>query len=294
VGIENVGFAVPINNYKIIKNDFNKNPIIYRPNLLFEYDNTDEKIIKVLTKGKINQGIIVSKIYKGSEIYNTNLKQGAIIYEIDDYKINNYGLSDKYWLGSQLDINILLNKFENNSVVKIKFYNPENEKLETINLKLVPYISPFATIYPIFQEVKYFILCGMIFMDFTGNQLEDKSKNNIELLCNLLENKDAEKPIVFISYIFPNGYINILNNLKASNFIKKVNNKEISSLEEFMKAVMKPIEINKCLFVKIEDKEGTSALISVEDIIKQDLIFSEIYKYSLNAFHKKFGKLIDK
>ena len=42
-GLENIGFAIPINNYKIIKDCF-KDKIIYRPNLLFEYNNTNKEI----------------------------------------------------------------------------------------------------------------------------------------------------------------------------------------------------------------------------------------------------------
>ena len=161
---------------------------------------------------------------------------------------------------------------------------------------MIPYESPFRKIYTIFESVDYFVLCGMIFMNFSANHLENNNgiKKNFEILCTLIENKDAVKPMVFISYIFPNSYVNILNNLSANNFIKKVNNKDVESLDDFMKAVMKPVEINNHLFVILEEKEGTSVIISVEDIIKQDVIFSQIYKYPLNEFHKKFAKLVSK
>jgi serine protease Do len=44
--VDNVGFSIPINNYKIIKNDLLQQKIVFRPHLLFEYNYTDKETIK--------------------------------------------------------------------------------------------------------------------------------------------------------------------------------------------------------------------------------------------------------
>lgn len=286
--LENIGYAIPINNYKIIKNDF-KEKIIHRPNLLFEYNNTDQNMIKTITKGKINKGIIVSKIYDGSILKNNgNMKIGSIITEINNIKIDNYGLTENYkWLGTNINIHVLLNRFKNNDYITIKYYN-EN-KLEISKYKLVPFITPIRTIYSIFENVDYFIIGGIVLMNFSLNHLLNVDKNNINLLYVMAKPEELLKPRIIITFIFPNGKVNILNNIRSDSFLEKINDIEIKQISEIKHALSKPILINGKKYIKLENDNGKYVILSIEEIIKEDLLFSNIYKYPLNNnFHKKY------
>ena len=70
----------------------------------------------------------------------------------------------------------------------------------------------------------------------------------------------------------------------------KANNISVNSVDSLIKALKKPIIINKMEYIKIETDSGNSIIMSVEDIIKQDLLFSEIYRYKLNSFHEFYLK----
>jgi len=301
--IENVGYAVPINSYKIIKdkNFFKKNnqtQIIYRPDLLIDFDNTQPHIIKDLTNNKVDNGIIVSKIYNFSILRNKEdneknvkneknkkIRVGTIITKINNININNYGLSDNYWIGTQIDFNNILNKFKNNTSIKIEYYN-DNIKY-TQNIILKPYIPIIRRIYPVFEKVDYFIIAGIVFMNFSLNNASN-SKNNLDILCIINDIENINKPKLFVSFIFPNSLVNIINNIKKNDFINKVNNIEVNTINDIKKAIMIPIKINNKLFIKIEESHGSSILLSIDDVIKQDIILSETYKYELNEFHKKY------
>ena len=299
--LENIGYSVPINNYKIIKNNFDEK-IIYRPDLLFNYNNTDEKVLSDLTNGKVKRGIIVSKIYKSSILKKSNIKKGSIITEINGYKIDNYGLVDFKWLGTQIDINILLNKFSNNSSIKIKYF--EKTKMKKIDsnktnifikkeekIKLVPYIPYIRIMYPVFEKIPFLIIGGMIFMNFTINSLQYNDSKSLELMEIYSKKDDIIKPKLFISFIFPNTKVNILNNIKANNFVNKINDINTHTLNEMINALKKPLIINNKEYIKIEVENEQSVILSVDEIIEQDKIFSEIYNYPLNKFHRKYINL---
>jgi S1-C subfamily serine protease len=301
--IENVGYAVPINSYKIIKDktfflkEVKETQIIYRPNLLIDFDNTQPNTIKNITHNKINNGIIVSKIYDSSILKNKddnrkddnrkdkNIRVGSIITKINNIKINNYGLSDNYWIGTQIDFNNILNKFKNNTSITIEYYNNNIKLTQKIILK--PYIPIIRKIYPVFEKVDYFIIGGIVFMNFSLNNVNN-NKNNLDILCiiNNIENINKEK--LFVSFIFPNSLVNIINNIKTNDFITKVNDIKVNNINELREAIIKPISINNKLFIKIEESHGSSILLTIDDIIKQDIILSETYKYELNNFHKKY------
>jgi S1-C subfamily serine protease len=285
--LENIGYAIPINYYKVIKNDF-KNKIVYRPNLLFEYNNTDKNIIKTFTKGKTDRGIIVSKLLEGSIFENSDLKSGSIITEINDIKIDNYGLTENYkWLGTNVNIDVLLNRFKNNDDIKIKYYN--NDKLEITKYKLVPFVPPIRTIYSIFENVDYFIIGGIVLMNFSVNHLMNNN-NNINILYVMAKVEELLKKRIIISFIFPNGKVNILNNIRSNSFLLKINDIEIKEISEIHDILNKPIVIDGKEYIKIESDNGKYIILSIEDVIKEDLLFSKIYNYPLSDFHHKYMK----
>lgn len=287
--IDNVGFAVPINYYKIIKDDFDKK-IIYRPKLLFEFDNSDKNIIKIITNNKIDKGIIISKIYDTSPLKKTNIKEGSIITHINNYQLDSNGYTLKYkWLGTNINLSVLLNKFKNNEVIKITYYDKNNNKINYENVKLEPFIPSIREIYPSLETIDYFILGGMIFVNFSENYLKMVYKNDIIPLKYLYLKKDEliNKKII-VSFIVPNSKVNLLNNIKTFDIISKVNDININSLDNLRKALNKPIIINKEKYIKISNENNKSIIISIKDIIKEDKAYSKIYKYSLNSFHENY------
>jgi hypothetical protein len=52
----------------------------------------------------------------------------------------------------------------------------------------------------------------------------------------------------------------------------------------------KPIIINDKKYIKLESDNGKFVILSIDDIIKEDILFSNIYKYPLNEFHEKYLK----
>ena len=290
--LENIGHAVPINNYKVIKDSIDNNNIIYRPNLLFTYNNSDKIIIKKLTNGKVDNGVIVSKVFDYSPFKNTDIKKDTIITEINDIKIDNYGLTSDYkWMGTNINIDILLNKFINNEVVKVKYYN--NEKSGVVNIKLESFVPPIRKLYPSFENVDYFIFSGMIFMNFCKNHLEYIDNSDIRVMCTIKNTEEQLKERLYVSYIFPNTKASILKNITKHNFIAKVNNSNVKNISQLKNALKKPIIINKIEYIKFEEKNGKSIILSVEDIIKEDIQFSKDYKYELNELHKKYMKKLN-
>jgi len=295
--LDNIGFAIPINYFKVLdewenkKILNNKNTlIIERPNLLFEYNNTTTDLLIDLTKNKIKQGIIVSDIYNESILKKSGIKSGDIITDIDGYSINNNGLTKSYkWLETQISINVLLNKFKNNEIIKFKYFDIKKNKSISTNIKLSPVNFKVKLYFPVFEKVDYFIISGMILMNLSYNHVL-LNKQNIELLSISQNIKEHLKSRLMVSFVFPNSSANILNNIKQNDFIEKVNNIKVNDLNGLYKALKKPLLINKKEFIKIETSEGKFILNPINKCVEEDINYSNIYKYPLNEFHNKYIK----
>jgi len=290
--LENIGYAIPINNYKILKESFIKKTnnktnisIIYRPKLLFTYNNTDKDILKQITNGAVEYGICVSKIYDNSLLKKTNIKTGSIILNIDGYDIDNYGYTLKHkWIGTNIDIDILMNSFKENKIINIKFYNMESNKIENCKVKLIPFIPPIRTIYPAFEKINYLVFGGMVFIDCNKNNLFLNAENNEKALCLLMDKEEMLNPKLCLSFIL-NKKVNILKNIKKNDIITKINNIDVNSVSDLKKALKKTIIVNKKKYLIVENKDGKSVTLLLSELKDEDINFSQMYGYSLSEIY---------
>jgi S1-C subfamily serine protease len=282
--VDNISYSVPINYYNIFKNNIDQK-IVYRPSLLLEYNNTDKKILEDLTNKKIKSGIIIAKIYDQSILKKTNIKEGDIITQLGKYKLDNFGLTSNYkWLGTNININVLLNLFKNDEKIKIKYFDFKEKKIKSCVVILTPFIKSIRTLYPAFEEIPYFIFGGIVFSNLSQNFIAANMDHNIDLLCLLTNNEESMKPKVCITTIL-NKKINILNNIHNGDIISKVNDIEVDTIKNLENALKKPLIINKQKYIKIENNNSKSILINVKDLLEEDKHFSNLYSYPLTNIY---------
>lgn len=84
---EGIGFAIPINVIKPVVESFKQNGTFEEANLgIYAYDSDVAEYMNL--KDKINQGIYVSQIIINGPTYNSSLKEGDLILNIDNRKLN--------------------------------------------------------------------------------------------------------------------------------------------------------------------------------------------------------------
>jgi serine protease Do len=293
--LENIGFSIPINNFKIIKDDFlkSKDKIVRRPDLLFEYNNTDKNTLKHMTNNKVSEGIILSKIYDNSILNKTSINEGDIITEINGYKLDNYGLTKKYrWIGTSIKIDILLRKFKNNESITINFFNIKKMKFDKCNVTLIPFIEPINMLYPAFEKIEYIVFGGMVFTNLNRNYiyyLNNDNSKKIELASIFKNREDSLKPKLCLTTIL-NKKINILNNIRKGDIIIKVNDIDVYDINSLRNSLKIPIIINKQKYVKIENNKGRSIIMSIKDIYQEDKNFSNNYNYQISDLYNNLLK----
>ena len=293
--LENIGFSIPINNFKLIKDDLlkSKNKIVNRPNLLFEYNNTDKDILNMCSNNKISNGVILSKIYNGSVLKKTSISEGDIITEINGYKLDNYGLTKNYrWIGTSINIDILLNKFKNNSTINIKYFNIKKMKMDKCTVVLVPFIQPISILYPAFEKIDYIVFGGMIFTNLSKNyilRLDDDNPIKLNMISLLRNKEESLKPRLCVTTIF-NKKINILNNIHKGDIIIKVNNIDVHDIKSLRHSLKIPIIINKEKYIKIENNKGRSIIISIKELYNEDKLFSNNYSYEISDIYNDLMK----
>lgn len=298
---ENIGFCIPINDYKIIENDLknSKNLIINKPNLVTDFTNTTDKLLEYLNINKMD-GYLIRKIYKTSPFYKSNIKKGDLLCYFDNYKIDSYGECKTEWNDYKIHINDLLDRYPIGSSVLIKYICVDESK----NIQIKDDKITFDNIdyyklkikHPPFEKIDYEILGGLIFMDLTINHIlnlenSQVSIKNILNLKNYVKRKKRFKNRVILTNILGESSINKYNVLKKGDIIKRINNIKVRTIEDVRKALLKPIIKNKNYYITIKTKDNNFFISDLNSILENESLVSKKYKYNLSVIHNKLKNI---
>ena len=102
---DNIGYAVPINYFELVKNEFkNKGKIIIRPKLGFEFNPSNPALLQN-SQSHCNGGVYVTSVFPKSVFDKAGLKKGDTVCKIGKYTLDNFGYSNLNWLGQNIDCN---------------------------------------------------------------------------------------------------------------------------------------------------------------------------------------------
>tara|TARA_B100001057_G_C22636821_1_gene866577 strand:- start:178 stop:963 length:786 start_codon:yes stop_codon:yes gene_type:complete len=254
-----------------------ENEILYFPKLGFKFNNSNNALLNI--NNKCESGLYISEVFKGSLLDKYDIRTGDIICKLDNIKIDNYGelyidhIKDKIHflnylkykkLGDKIELIIVRN---NERLVK----NIINENLDIYKIK---------NKYPKFEKIDYIVLCGMVFMELSNNHLilDDFGKSEIIQYKNM--NKKLKERII-ITKILNGSKLSEYEIFKAPFILKKINDKEVFTLEDFRREFNNYIVINNKKYISFFAENNSFYIMNLEDIKKEEAILSKKIKYPL-------------
>jgi S1-C subfamily serine protease len=284
----NIGYATPISNFHIIEKELydKKKLLIKRPEYGFTTNNSSNNMLRL--KNVKREGVYICDIFKNSPISKTNIHEGDILTKINNYNIDNYGLIESIFTkDDKIPFMGVFDGIKIGSNVVIEYSH--DGKMYKKSFKYDYFELPIKYIYPQFEQIQYEILGGVVFMDFYLNHLDIINPKTEKLPITLLRHYDSDKrtsPKIIISYIFPNTEVSNLNILDEGDFIKKVNNIEVSTISNFRKALIKIIIFKNKKYIKIDTEDNKEIILNVKDVINKEQNISETFKFkSTKSYH---------
>ena len=104
---QNVGYAIPIDYFKVHLEDMLRKPKINFPIYGATFNNSNETLMKV--KGGCPTGYYISKVFPNGSMDRAGVKEGDILCELDGYAVDNYGEIFLEKLKTQFHISDYLN-----------------------------------------------------------------------------------------------------------------------------------------------------------------------------------------
>jgi len=126
---DNIGYAVPINRYKIYEKDMlnPENKIVYKPILGLTYHNTNDELLNYYNI--LEEGLMAAHVLKDGPIDRAGIQDGDIITKFDKYQLDKYGEISVDWYGEKLSFTELFNNYKIGDEIDITYYRKSKKKL---------------------------------------------------------------------------------------------------------------------------------------------------------------------
>lgn len=299
----NIGFAVPISYYHAIKKSNAK--LVKRPGLGIEFCKINKDYSKLYNIPN-QSGILIKNIIPGSPGEKLGLKRGDIVYSIGNQKIDNYGLLERRWYNEKMTLMDYINTFSEGSKLELKWIRNNSNYKDTIDF--ITYPKSLERKYPLYDKSSdaYTVFGGLIVSELNLNNLAEiinsaTKLNGDELVIDepfynyvsYLQLSKKNKKYLIITHIFPNSYISNINILNIGDIIIKVNDIEISDINQYNNALFKPLISKKIPYLKIETFDNKVVVMDLRILLNSEKTNSQIYKYPLADIYNKLCTKID-
>jgi len=249
---QNVGYAIPINDLKIVLPDLYKVRILHRPFLGILYNNSTEALVSCLGN-PLPGGCYITEVVRNSTLDKAGVLQGDMLYEINGYSVDLYGEMKVPWSEDKISIMDYVMRLSIGDDVRLLVYrNGERKDITTkVNQVNLPAIRK---IYPLFEEVDYEVFGGMVVMELTLNHLALLA-NRAPGLARYAEMPNQAESALIVTHIFRTSQLFRIDALREGSTINEVNGESVRTLAEFRQALGKGLN-TKFLTLRVSDNVG--------------------------------------
>jgi len=294
VEAQNVGYAIPINDLKIVLPDLYKVKILRKPFMGVLFNNGTEALTEYLGNPQPG-GCYVVEVVKGSTLDKAGIQRGDMIYEINGHQVDIFGEMSVPWSEDKVSITDYASRLSIGEDLNLIVYR--NGKRKELSVKFTPAVLPaIRRIYPGYEAIDYEIFAGMIVMELTLNHIQLLG-DHASGLSKYAELKNQSEQALIITHIFPNSQLFRSRTLSLGTTINEVNGMKVKTLDDFRKALQKGIG-DKFLTILASDNvtrasDNVFVVLRMNKVLEEEQRLAQDYKYALTKMAKQLLRTVD-
>lgn len=280
VEAQNVGYAIPINDLKIILPDLHKVKLLRRPFLGVLFNNATTAMVDYLGNPAPG-GCYVVEVIPGSPLAKVGVQRGDMIYEINGYTIDIFGEMKLPFNEDKMSIIDYVSRLAIGDNLNLIVYRNGTRKEFNLTFGL-PEQPAIHEVYLGYENIDYEVFAGMVVMPLTLNHLPLLGKQ-APGLAKYIEAKHQSEPTLIITHIFPNSQIYRSRSLPVGSTINEVNGMRVRTLAEFREAIKRT---EKMLTLRASDNvtrksDNIFVVLEWKKIIEEEPRLSREFRYPM-------------
>jgi serine protease Do len=287
VEAQNVGYAIPINDLKIILSDLYAVKLLRKPFLGVLFNNATDTLTSFLNNPAPG-GCYVVEVVRGSTLEKAGVQRGDMIYQINGYPIDIFGEMRVPWSEDKCSIIDYINRLTIGETVNLLVYRKGERKEFSITFNHVE-LPSIRKVYPGYEDIDYEIFAGVVVMELTLNHIQVLIKQ-APGLTKFAEMRHISEPALVVTHIFPNSQVYRARTLSVGSTLNEVNGISVHTLKDFRNALKKGLN-NQFLTMRASENASRTTdnvliALDMNKVIKEEVRLSQDYKYPLTASTK--------
>jgi len=280
---QNVGYAIPINEVKIVLPDLYKVALLRKPFLGIIFNNATDALTDYLGNPQPG-GAYVVEVVKDSTLDKAGVKRGDMIYQINNNRLDIYGEMRVDWAEDKVSLIDYVSRLSIGQEISLVVYR--NGVQHTITTKFEQMaLPPVSEIYPGYEPIDYEVFGGIVVMPLTINHLQLLG-SRAPGLAKYMDMQQRAEPALIITHIFPSSHAYRSRAISVGSTIHEVNGTPVSTLAHY-RAALKTAVQHKHLVLRVADNvarrsDNVIVALEMDKLIEQEPILSRDYVYPIS------------
>jgi S1-C subfamily serine protease len=286
----NVGFAVPIECYELMKGEmFKPSPtgppssdrVIQIPLFGFEYAPITRSHARAvgaascLTKqGYDAGGVQIITVIKGSPMDEAGLNVDDILVEFDGQPIDTIGELDVNWNYQKVRLQDVLARSVEKRTYTCRIWKASTQTCATLEAQPRVFTpGALRTLHPPYDTVPYLVVVGLVIMPLVSNHATYPATMSTYLCKKMNELAEAH---LIVSHVFNGTIAQIEGPLVAGDELSHINNREVNTLNDVRDALPQTVTTSSGHTVlTFRSKSGKTFMVSTLDALATEKRASE-------------------
>jgi S1-C subfamily serine protease len=252
----NVGFAVPIESYELMKAQLFRPPptgppspdrVIQVPVFGMEYAPITRSHAKAVgatsclaqAAGDVAAGVQIITVIKGSPMHEAGLSPDDILVEFDGRPVDNIGEMDVDWNYQKVRLQDVLARSVDPRDYTCRVWKASTQSCASLQVRPRVFTpGALITLFPPYNTVPYLVAVGLVIMPLVANHATYPATMSA-YFCKKLN--ELAEPHLIVSHVFNGTIAQIEGALVAGDELSHVNNQEVHTLDDVRHALPKTV-----------------------------------------------------
>lgn len=273
---QNIGYVIPINEFKMILGSLYESGLVRRAHLGISFNNGSDALAHLL-HNPVPAGLYINRVYKNSLAEHVGLKEGDMLYECNGYTVDAYGDVLAPWSKDKTTIHDLLARVPAGQPVTMTLYRFGKVKEVTFIFDLKD-LNPIRVMYPDYETIDYEVIAGMVVMQLSLNHIEYLIEN-VPLLVEFTKLERQSEPVLVLTQLLPGSLMQRTRTLNPGDIITQVNNAPVATLDQFRQALSLSQSTG---ILSVTTSEHVVAACMLKDVIAAEVWLVNYFGYTLS------------
>lgn len=269
---QNVGYMIPINDFKAYLDDLKRGGLVRKPYLGILQAPSTEDLAICLGNPKPG-GIYIAEVLQDSPLHE-KLQPGDMVYEVNGHAIDIYGEMTVPWSEDKISIAEYVGRLSVGQKVTLLVYRKGQKLSLECNFERRT-LAPIRQVYPMYEPIDYEVFGGLVVMQLSLNHLAVLGITSPGL-AKFAEPRCHYEPILIITKVIPDSIAYRARVPFTGTIIDKVNDVEVGTLEQLRDAIAKSKDM-----IVIENGDHAVAAFDVQKVLDSEPRLAQLHGYKI-------------